>query len=243
MTLAETRAAAFSNAKRQALEGAMTYVQSKTRVKNFQLDYDVVISLASGSVLLLEQKDYGVEGNNRYHVWIKAEVRYDLKPKRPDPGQTTMLFKTAPLTVKVWTSKKKYKEGEDIEIFVRGNKDFYARIVNISPSGKITQLLPNHYRPSNYFSGRKVYKIPGGEDRFDLEVTSPYGEEIIVVYASEAPLGDVSMEPIGRGLSMYRGHLEDLAFKSRSIKIVETSPGLGTGAEFYEAMWTIATIE
>ncbi|MHC4310796.1 MAG: hypothetical protein ACYSSN_12750 [Planctomycetota bacterium] len=51
MTLAETRAAAFSNAKRQALEGAMTYVQSKTRVKNFQLDYDVVISLASGERL------------------------------------------------------------------------------------------------------------------------------------------------------------------------------------------------
>ena len=35
MTLSETRAAAFANAKRQAIESARTYIQSKTRVKNF----------------------------------------------------------------------------------------------------------------------------------------------------------------------------------------------------------------
>jgi hypothetical protein len=50
MTLAQTRAAAFVNAKRQALEAAKTYIQSKTKVKNFQLDYDLIMSDAAGSV-------------------------------------------------------------------------------------------------------------------------------------------------------------------------------------------------
>jgi hypothetical protein len=72
MTLAETRAAAFANAKRQALEAARAYIQSKTKVKNFQLEYDLIMSNSEGSVTVLDQKDHGVEENKRYHVWIKA---------------------------------------------------------------------------------------------------------------------------------------------------------------------------
>jgi len=112
MTLAQTRAAAFANAKRQALEAAKTYIQSKTKVKDFQVEYDLVWSSAEGAVTILDQKDYGVKNNVRYHVWIKAEVEYEVKPKRPEAGSATIMDKDAPLTVKVWTDKKHYKAGE-----------------------------------------------------------------------------------------------------------------------------------
>lgn len=242
MTLAQTRATAFANAKRQALEAAKTYIQSKTKVKDFQVEYDLIWSSAEGAVTVLEQKDHGVEGNTRYHVWIKAEVVYEVKPKKPEVGTAVAIMnKDAPLTVKVWTDKKHYKAGESIKIFVQGNRDFYARIVDIATGGEIIQLLPNDFRAINFFRGGKVYRIPDKGDRFDLKVTPPFGEDRIVVYASEAPLGEVAMDSVGQGLRQYRGVRKGLALKSRGVKIVGTGKDSNNGAEFYEATWTLST--
>ena len=243
MTIAQSRAAAFATAKRQALEAAKTYIKSKTKVKDFQVEYDMVWSDAEGAVTVLEQKDHGVEGNTRYHVWIKAEVLYDLKPKKPEAHQEAIMDSDAPLTVKVWTDKKRYKMGENIRIFVQGNRDFYARIVDITSGGEIIQLLPNDYRSINFFRGGKVYTIPDKGDRFDLKVAPPYGEDRVVVYASEVPLGEVATNSIGQGLRQYRGLQKNLAAETRGIKVVESGTGSDNGAEFYEATWMLTTKE
>ncbi|MBW2018832.1 MAG: DUF4384 domain-containing protein [Deltaproteobacteria bacterium] len=244
MSLAQTRAAAFANAKRQALEMAKTYIRSKTMVEDFEVKYDLVWATAEGAITILEQKDYGVEDNSRYHVWIKAEVEYELSPKGQQPSQGDQghdMDTGLPLKVKVWTSKKAYGSGENIEIYIQGNRDFYARIVDITSNGEIIQLLPNDYRRINFFEAGKVYKIPDEGDHFDLKVTAPYGEDKIVVYASEVPLGQVTMEGVGQGLSRYRGSRESLAVMTRGIKVVPGAPGSQSGAEFYEATWTLTT--
>jgi len=240
MTLSETRAAAFANAKRQAVEMVRTYIQSKTKVENFVLKSDKIISSAEGAVTILEQKDHGIEENTRYHVWIKAEVEYGLKPiGQEDEGHE--MDPDAPLTVKVWTSKKEFKEGDSIVIFVQGNRNFYARIVNISSNGEIIQLLPNEYRQIAYFKANKIYKIPDQGDLFALTASPPYGEDQIVVYASEVPLGKVDMEQVGQGLTRYSGTRSAFAAKTRGISVMGSGAGSGEGAEFYEATWKFKT--
>jgi len=241
-TLAETRAAAFANAKRQALEMAKTHIQSNTLVKDGILEYDVIQSGAKGAVSILEQKDYGLEGN-RYHVWIRAEVEYALEPPAHRPSQAQIMSPNAPLTVKVWTPKRQYRQGENVDIYIQGNRDFYARIVSITSAGDIIQLLPNDYRQTNFFRGAGVYRIPDTGDRFSLEITPPFGEEQVVVYASEVPLGQVVTEPLGKGLRKYRGTLKLLATQTRSIKVVPKLAGSFSGAEFYEATWSLMTKE
>ena len=93
---------------------------------------------------ILEQKDFGIEDNTRYHIWIKAEVEYGLKPKikssasgdKTDKGPFSAVLDTnAPLTVRVWTPKKTYTEGESIKICIQGNRDFYVRIIDITSNG------------------------------------------------------------------------------------------------------------
>jgi len=175
-------------------------------------------------------------------VWIKAEVEYGLTPKGQQATHGHVMDKDAPLTVrKVWTSEKQYTDGDSIEIHVQGNRDFYARIVDITSSGEIIQLLPNDYRRTNFFEAGKVYKIPDQGDHFDLKVTPPYGDDQIVVYASDVPLGQVNMESMGRGLSRYKGSQESLATMTRGINVVPGTPGAHSGAEFYEATWTFTT--
>ncbi|MDF1591107.1 MAG: DUF4384 domain-containing protein [Desulfobacterales bacterium] len=242
MTLTDIRAAAFADAKRKALEMAKTFIQSKTKVEDFVVKYDVIWSEAEGAVSVHEQKDFGIEENSRYHVWIKAEIEYSLKPKGKEiPVQD--LGPGGPLTVKVWTSKKTYKEGENIQIFIQGNRNYYARIVNISSDGEIIQLLPNGYRQINYFEAGKVYKIPDQGDLFSLTVSPPYGEDQIVVYASEVPLGQVNLQQMGQGLSRYQGTRSALSATTRGIAVAAASPGNEAGAEFYEASWKIETGE
>ena len=108
----------------------------------------------------------------------------------------------APLTVRVWTDKKQFSEGETIKLYVEGNRDFYARIVNLDANGDMIQLLPNQFRQSRFFKGKKVYVVPDDTqgDRFSIISTPPYGTDTIVTFASEAPLGEVNLTPVGQGL-------------------------------------------
>jgi len=242
MTLSQVRAAALATAKRQALEMARTYVTSKTRVKDFEVQYDLIWTDAEGAVTVLEQKDLGIEENSRYHVWVRAEVEYSLKPKDSRPGAGAAMDPGLPLQVRVWSSKKHYSKGDRIEIFLQGNRDFYARVVDMDASGNIVQLLPNGYRKDAFFRAGEIYRIPGEGDAFQLEVVPPFGEDRIVVYASEVPLGDVSLEPAGAGLGIYRGSPSSLGAKSRGIAVTGSGASAGSpGAEFYEVSFTLTT--
>lgn len=241
MTLAETRAAAFINAKRQALEMTKTFIQSKTTVQDLELVDDRIDATSEGAVTIIEQKDFGVENNTRYHVWIKAEVEYGIKSPGNKLNSDAYMTEDSPLTVKVWTSKVNYREGDNIEIFLKGNKDFYARVVDISSVGNIIQLLPNEFRKDHLFKAGEIYKIPDRNDKFKLTVTPPYGIDKIVVYASEVPLGSVPMEKVGNGLSQYKGNSKSLAMKTRGIKIVSSEIKNDSIVQFFEATCSIST--
>jgi len=249
MTLSETRIAAFLNAKRQAVEMAKTYIQSNTVVENFELKKDRIDGKAEGAVTILEQKDLGVEGNSRYHVWIKAEVEYifnhtktsDKNLKSGVGTSVLVMDKTAPLTIKVWTLKKHYNEGENIKILLQGNRDFYARIIDVTSEGDIIQLLPNDYRKTAFFKAGKIYRIPDKEDRFDLKVSPPFGQDRIIVYASEVPLGKVDMESIGQGLNRYTGSTSSFAAKTRGISVSPAKVSKNTAVEFFEATTVLTT--
>ncbi len=263
MTLAETRSAAFANAKRQALESAKTFIRSKVKVTNYQVDYDMIWSDSQGAVTVLEQKDYGIEDNNRYHVWIKADVEYALKPKEgATEAALPLRNRNAPLTVKVWTPQKTYREGEKIQILLQGNRDFYAKIIDVTSGGEIIQLLPNNFRKNNFFKANEIYKIPNEEDQFDMTVSPPFGQDKIIAYVSELPLGNAAMEPVGQGgLNQYRGTEESLGVQTRGIFLGSKTgapaapkatmgnkpqpesrpPAEVSGAEFYETTWIVNT--
>ena len=180
---------------------------------------------------------------SRYHIWIRAEVEYGLNQTVAAKQPEMVMDPEAPLTVKVWTSKKSYKAGEQIEIYVQGNRDFYGRIVDITAGGQIVQLLPNDYRTNNFFKGGKVHKIPDAGDRFDLTATPPFGEDQIIVYASDAPLGNVDMESVGGGLKLYSGDQRSFAAKTRGISVSSAGKKPSEGTEFYEAVWEVNTVQ
>jgi len=235
-TRAQAREIAFAEAKRRVLEKAETRLSSETKVKNLVLEYDVLMAKAQGTVTILEEKDHGIV-KDRYHVWIKAEVHVSLPAKTSEPLDPGVLMHPhAPLTVRIWTDKDAYRGGEEINVFIQGNRDFYARVVNVNAHGDIVQLLPNDYRTANRFRGGEVYPIPTLADRFTLRVLAPYGQEKMVVYASEVPMGAIAARSIGGGLQQYVGTQTALGRDSRRAVAVEAREQMASqGVAFYEA--------
>ncbi|MBF0357334.1 MAG: DUF4384 domain-containing protein [Magnetococcales bacterium] len=251
MTIKQARRAAELDAKRAVLEGVSTYIESKSQVTDGMLDFDVIKSEAGGEVSVLEHKDYGLE-NGRYHYWIKAEVKYGMKPKKvvaaASSNSSLWSSSNAPLTVRVWSDHKVFKDGDMMVLFLEGNRDFYARVVDYMSDGSIVQLLPNTHRQDNFFKGGMVHKIPDYDkgDQFEMEIGPPYGTDRIVVYASNSPLGSVPTDDIGNGMRLYQGTQEQMSKKSRGVSIKAAKGGgkaVDENVEFIETVWEIDTTE
>jgi hypothetical protein len=244
----QTEQAALTDAKQKAVEHVSTYLKSETEVKNFVLEKDLMSAYANAEVKLIQQlsKDWYKDPNagDCLKLKIKAEVVPDTAAVEKMAKQSPAIVDdpSAPLTVKAWTDKKSYKQGEKVKVYIKGNKPFYARVLYKDAGGQLVQILPNPHRTENYFNGGTIYEIPSGGDRFELEVSQPFGEENIVVYASSSPLGEISTQTRG-GLYTVKTKAKDLAMKTRGIKITDKGGNTSApqAAEFFEDTVLVST--
>ncbi len=242
----QTEDEALAHAKRKAAEYASTYIKSETKVKNFELEKDLIEAYAHAAVKLIQEVERtwykDPSSGDCFKVRIKAEVVPDSQMmNRIEKGIS--VDPSGPLVVKAWTDKKEYKESEKIKIYLQGNKPFYARLMYKSAQGDMVQILPNPYRSEKYFNGGVIYEIPSGSDRFDLEVSPPFGEESIILYASSDPLGEISTAAQG-GVFQVKTRPDDVGMKTRGIKIGGREQGSSTvpkAAEFFEDTVRVTT--
>jgi hypothetical protein len=250
----QTEDAALADAKRMAVEFASTYVKSETSIKDFVLEKDLLSAYARAEVKLLR------EPARRWHkdpnagdcleIAIKAEVIPDLTVLAKMTAQSPALADdpSGPLQVKAWADKPAYKAGEKIKVYIKGNKPFYARVIYQDAAGAMVQILPNPYRTDDYFNGGVIYEIPAGHDQFELEVSPPFGAEIVLVYASSSPLGEIITEAQG-GVFQVKTRAADIGVMTRGIKLLKKPAGNSAGAilpkpaasEFSEEKVSVAT--
>ncbi|MEI7671888.1 MAG: DUF4384 domain-containing protein, partial [Deltaproteobacteria bacterium] len=240
----QTEQAAMADAKRSAAERAMTYLKSETQVKDFILEKDIVNAYAQATIQVIQELEKSwfkdAAAGDCYRIKIKAEVIPDEKAMQKAPQTKDFADDpAAPLKVKVWTDKQGYKQGEKVKIYLKGNKPFHARVLYRDVKGQTLQLLPNPYRQEAYFNGGTIYEIPSGNDRFDLEVSPPFGEENIVVYGSTTELGSIETKAEGSVYRVTTGP-QDMGLKVRGIAITGKQ-GKAATAEFYEETQSIKT--
>lgn len=240
----QTEQAAMADAKRNAAERAMTYLKSETQVRDLAVEKDLVhaYSLAAVKVIQELEKSWLRDPNSGdcCRIRIKAEVVPDEQSM--EKAARTPEFAddpAAPLKVKIWTDRQAYRQGEKIKIYLKGNKPFHARVLYRDVRGETVQLLPNPFRSNAYFNGGVIYEIPSGDDRFDLEVGPPFGEESIVVYGSTTELGKIETKAEG---SVYRvmTRPQETGEKVRGVAITDKQEKAAT-AEFCEEVQSIRT--
>ena len=241
----QTKKEALADAKRKAIEYTASHIRSETRLNNLQLETDVVEAYSKADVKILDLKEIGWYKDHNlgecFKVWVKADVVPDEKTMENHSGNELFLEDpSSPLTVKVWTGKYEYKEGDQIKLYLKGNKPFYTRILYKDAMGEMFQLLPNPFRRNNYFSGGIVYDIPSGNDKYLLVVTPPFGKENIFVYASTSQLGDIDLENAD-SVYLVNTSQQDIGVKIRGVQLKEKKGKDVSFAEFYEKTITVIT--
>jgi hypothetical protein len=245
-TRKQTEQVALSDAKKKAVEFTATYLKSETDIKNFVVEKDLVSAFASANVKIIQELDKAwykdPAAGDCYRIKVKLEVIPDEKALSAfSKNAAAPDDPAAPLSIKVWTDKNVYKSGEKIRVYLKGNKPFYARVVYKDAGGGLVQILPNPFRSTSYFNGGTIYEIPAGEDKFDLEVSAPFGEEDIIVYASTAPLGEIGLKAEG-GVYQVQTKTEDVGVKTRGVKLIQKGAGPSSGvSEFSETSAKVST--
>jgi hypothetical protein len=215
-------------------------------VKDFQIEKDLVDAYANATIKIIEEVEKAwykdPASGDCFKLKIKAEVIPDDKAMAQIAKDKSVVDDpNAPLNVQLWTDKKEYRQSEKIKVYLKGNKPFYARVLHKDVKGALLQILPNAYRTDNYFNGGVVYEIPSGNDRFDLEVNPPFGEENIIVYSSLAPLGDINLKETG-GVYQVKTAANDVGVRTRGIKLKEREEGKEpTASEFFEVKVIVYT--
>jgi hypothetical protein len=241
----QTEDEALSNAKKRAVDHTATYIKSESRLKDFELEKDLMEAYSRATVKIIEEKRFWTKDpslGDCCQVKIKAEVIPDVEAMdRISKEKGRMEDPSAPLNVELWGDKKTYKESEHVNIYMKGNKPFYARVVCKMSDGQVLQLLPNPYRQNNYFNGGVVYEFPSAEDQFVMEVTPPFGQESIIVYASTAPLGEIHVEAAG-GVYKINTESEKIGIRTRGVALKEKNPEQkAKTAEFSEGQFIFIT--
>jgi hypothetical protein len=89
--------------------------------------------------------------------------------------------------IDIWTNKGNdatYYFGEDVAVYFKADQDCYVVVYDIDPSGDVHVLFPSSIGGSTFVRGGDVYRIPGTNDDFKLEVADNSGLDRIYAVAS-----------------------------------------------------------
>lgn len=193
----------------------------------------------AGFVKVLRQEEIRTGKGDRPHLWLEAETEFVLKNIRTGGRPEAALLDRADLLdVRIWTDRKEYEEGEAITLHLRGNRNFYGKVVQIDVKGTVLQILPNNYRQIAFFEKDKLYRIPDEGDRYRLAVQPPFGAIRFIVYATRLPMSQVNLQATTGGIFKYRSSPK--AF-GRSVRHIIPA-GEEQSSEFSEATWMIKTV-
>ncbi len=216
---------------------------SKYHVRiNAKIEYILELSNSSSKINASE-KNYLANNQEQFD---KGKVGSNVKKVQtfqPKSLSNLLKEKGSPLTVRVWTEKKQYKEGEKIIIYLQGNHDFFANIIDTDLDGNVIQLLPNKARTNNFFKRGQIYEIPDKlkGDKFEIESSPPFGIDTVTVFASETQLGTTDLIPIGSGLNQFKGtKVKYDKLVSRGVKLLGSDSS--QPVEFYKSSWRFETV-
>ena len=235
-TFNKARETAINIALKQAIRSHRVFIESSTRVKNFQLEDDII---ATTSVAML--KNTSVEKEERKPQEICVTVTASLNTnsaeelirQRLAAKEVALEAKAAAAPsqqdfgLKVWTNKptNSFVEHERLIIYVQSDRDAYLKLDYFQANETVAHLVPNKYRGQGHITGGKTYTFGDDTSPEQLIIQEPYGDEVIKAIASVTPF-DLSNEPV-EGIGDSRDYIKS---KLRGIRLVsaESSVSLKT---------------
>lgn len=235
-TFNKARETAINIALKEAIRSHRVFIESSTRVKNFQLEDDII---ATTSVEMLKNTTVEKEERKPQEVCVTVTASLntnsteELIRQRLAAKEVALEAKAAVVPsqqnfgLKLWTNKptNSFVEHERLIIYVQSDRDAYLKLDYFQANETVAHLVPNKYRGQGHITGGKTYTFGDDTSPEQLIIQEPYGDEVIKAIASVTPF-DLSNEPV-EGIGDSRDYIKS---KLRGIRLVaaESSVSLKT---------------
>ncbi len=90
-----------------------------------------------------------------------------------------------------------YQDKEAVSVQVRLDTAAYVTLINVNAKGEANVIFPNQFVTNNYLSANVTHAIPGAGATYKLEVSPPYGGNVLKVIASSSPTPVFSRAELG----------------------------------------------
>jgi len=130
------------------------------------------------------------------------------------------------LKVKVWADKGEgsvYKKDEIIRFHFRASMDCYVYLYHMDAQGQVNLLFPNGFNKNNFVKANQVYTIPDETWNFDLQITPPFGAEMVKAVASLQPLKDIDIKQGEEGFKNI-GNVTDANVRGIMARSIQAVP-------------------
>lgn len=189
---------AEARARERAVSGYQVWVESSSKVEDFQLQEDVIHTISAGLLhkVTIEEE---VWKEREICVTISAEIDPDdLKTeiaRRQDQQKTKEQVTSDELTpeaafgltIELNKPDGWYLEGENLIITVTSERDAYLKLDYFQANEKVVHLVPNVYRGQAYIHAGKPETFGGGGGAERFVISEPFGVEVIKAIASVRP--------------------------------------------------------
>ena len=236
-TPAKARKVAMALAQEEAVRKHHVFVESSQRVKNFQLEEDL-IQTASAAML----QEIHIEKEERKAqeicititakispVSIKDMIRQRLNAKEIAQSAKAALVPNQPtFGLKVWTNKPegRFLENDKLIIYVQSDRDAYLKLDYFQADGTVVHLVPNVYRGQAFIKGGNKYAFGDEASPEHFVINPPYGTEAIKAIVAVRPF-DIGTE----GESLTSDSREYLQSGLRGIKVVAAASSVEISTE------------
>jgi len=186
----EVRDRSRKDALAKAVEKAAgVFLKSHTLVSNSQISDDLIFASVKGEVVKSHviKAGWDAEDRNLYRTTVKALIR----PVYPEKGEG--------FSAKLYISKARLKEGENVKVFYSANSDCHVYIFCVAADGSVTMLFPNAESRDNRAAANQAYEFPPPQSSINLKAmllpgARPPTEEKIKIIATRSrqdliPLG------------------------------------------------------
>ena len=160
----ETPREVMERSRKDALNKAVEtatgiFLKSHTLVSNSQVSEDLIFASVKGEIVKskITRKGWDPRDRNIYRTSVKALV----KPVYPEKGEG--------LSAKLFLSKAKVKEGENVKIFYSAGSDCHVYIFCVAADGSVTLLFPNAEARDNRAAANRAYEFPPPQSAIHLK--------------------------------------------------------------------------
>lgn len=197
-TPSKARRAATALAQEQAIRSHHVFVESSARVKNFQLEEDL-IQTASAAML----QNINIENEERKAqeicitltakispVSVEDMIRQRVEAKEIAQTAQAVLVPDQPaFGLKLWTNKPdgRLLEEEKLVIYVQSERDAYLKLDYFQADGTVVHLVPNVYRGQAFIKGGKKYSFGDESSPEQFVIKGPFGTETIKALVGVRP--------------------------------------------------------